>query len=759
MMKSLWEKITIPADRLIDAQERVNSKLLSALLVIFFPVGIFVSTIPYLLGSELALSDDLDFIIITGSSLFWAIAYGLNRSGYFKASIAFSISIAIIIIFTEVILDSDLEDLTYLLLPLLIISAFFSLKYVLFALASSLAGIILLPFLFPRFSIEDVLSSSVAFMSFGGLLLIITKVHVANAEKRRKRQLEASELRYALITEAANDGLWDWDLKTNEVYYSPRWKEMLGYEDDEIGDTPEEWTKLIHPDDISISTQHLAFILNKEDPTFKFEYRLKHKKGHYIWVLTRGRAVLDDTGIPSRTVGSHSDITSRKEAEKRLQHDALHDALTGLSNRVLLLDRLQHSIHYSARDENYKYAVLFLDLDKFKDINDTLGHDVGDQILIECAKRIKACARSVDTVARLGGDEFVVLLEKFDSSNGPVIIAERILEELLRPSDIFQIEFPLTASIGIVFGNSAYSTPNAILKDADIAMYQAKETGRAKYAIFDSIMGQKVTERIERERELAQAIQNKNFKLTYQPIVSLETGEILSMEALIRWHHPLRGIIQPDDFIPVAEECGLILEIGNWVLAEACKQIKTWDQSFPQAKKLSISVNISGKQIASPDFCNFLIHTLQETDLEAKRLHLEITENTIVEDVEQALRTLTEISALGVELHLDDFGTGYSSIAYLHRFPIKALKIDKSFIDRLLDKNKGQALVGGIIHLANVLDLNVVAEGIEYSDQLALLKELKCGQGQGFYAAKPMYKEDMELILAKEGNIFDLDKE
>jgi EAL domain-containing protein (putative c-di-GMP-specific phosphodiesterase class I) len=290
-------------------------------------------------------------------------------------------------------------------------------------------------------------------------------------------------------------------------------------------------------------------------------------------------------------------------------------------------------------------------------------------------------------------------------------------------------------------------------------MYQAKDTGRAKYAIFDSVMGLKVAKRIEREHELVQAIQNKNFKLTYQPIVSLETGEIFSMEALIRWHHPQRGIIQPDDFIPIAEESGLILRIGNWVLVEACKQIKMWDQEFPQAKNLSMSVNISGKQIASPDFYDFLKRTLQETDLEAHRLHLEITENTIVEDIDQALRTLTEISTLGVELHLDDFGTGYSSIAYLHRFPIKALKIDKSFIDRLLDKNKGQALVGGIIHLANVLDLEVVAEGIEYSNQLALLKELKCGQGQGFYAAKPMYKKDMELILAKNGNIFDLNKE
>ena len=457
-IKYLWEKVTIPADRLTNAEERVNSRLLSALLVIFFPVGIFVSTIPYLFGSELALSDDLDFIIIAGSSLFWVIAYGLNRSGYFKASIAFAITIAIVIIFTEVILDSDLEDLAYFLLPLLIISAFFSLKHVLIALAANLAGIILLPFLFPKFGIEEVLSSSAPFMSFGGLLLIITKVHIANSEKRRKKELEASELRYALIAEAANDGLWDWDLKTNKIYYSARWKEMLGYEDHEIGDTPEEWVKLIHPDDVNISTQHLAFFLNKEDPSFTYEYRLRHKEGHYIWVLTRGRAVLDDTGIPTRTVGSHSDITSRKEAEQRLQHDALHDALTGLPNRMLLLDRLQRAIHFSERDENYQYAVLFLDLDNFKDINDSLGHDAGDQILIDCANRIKSCARSVDTVARLGGDEFIILIEKLDDYNNPVAIAERVFKELLRPSQILQTEIYLTGSLGIVFGSPTYTT-------------------------------------------------------------------------------------------------------------------------------------------------------------------------------------------------------------------------------------------------------------------------------------------------------------
>ncbi|MBT3315498.1 MAG: EAL domain-containing protein [Anaerolineae bacterium] len=290
-------------------------------------------------------------------------------------------------------------------------------------------------------------------------------------------------------------------------------------------------------------------------------------------------------------------------------------------------------------------------------------------------------------------------------------------------------------------------------------MYQAKDAGRATYKIFDSQMGEKVTKRIERERELVQAIQNNNFKLTYQPIVALETGEMLSVEALVRWHHPLHGIIQPDDFILIAEETGLILEIGNWVLAEACKQIKIWDQSFPQAKKLSMSVNLSGKQIANPDFFDFLVHTLEETKLQAKRLHLEITENTIVEDAEQALNTLSKISALGVELHLDDFGTGYSSIAYLHNFPIKALKIDKSFIHRLKNQGKGRALIEGIIHLATVLGLDVVAEGIELPEQLTLLKELNCGQGQGFYAAEPMYKEDMEFMLRKSGNIFDLNKE
>jgi diguanylate cyclase (GGDEF)-like protein/PAS domain S-box-containing protein len=750
IIKNLWGKLTTPAERLKDIEERANSKLLSSLLLIFFPVGVFVSTIPYLFGSERALSDDLDFIITAGSSLFFLIAYGLNRSGYFKEAVLFAIFISFVVIFTEVVLDTDLEDLAYLLLPLLILNVFFPLKHVLFALALNLTSILLLPVLFPKFVFEDVISSSAAFMSFGGLLLIISKVHLTNLEKRRKKQIETSELRYSLIAQSANDGLWDWDIKTNTVYYSPRWREMLGYEDDEIGNSPLDWINLIHPDDLERATQYLSNFIDNQDATFEFEYRLRHKNGQYIWILTRGKAVLDESGTPIRTVGSHSDISLRKKAEAKLQHDALHDALTGLPNRMLLLDRLQHALHFSERDKNYQYAVLFLDLDKFKDINDSLGHDVGDQILIECAQRIKSCARSVDTVARLGGDEFIILLENFDSSNSPVTIAERIFKELLRPSGILNIEIPMTASIGIVFGNSAYSTPNIILKDADIAMYQAKNAGRARYAIFDSEMGKKVAERIKRERELAQAIQNNDFKLSFQPIVDLSTGEMLGMEALVRWHHAEEGIIQPNEFIPVAEETGLILEIGNWVLEEACKQVKDWEKDHPRVKNLSISVNISGKQITHHEFFDFLVQTLQETKLDPKRLHLEITESTIVEDAEQALKALKRISKLGVQLHLDDFGTGYSSIGYLHRFPISALKIDKTFIDRIAHDGKGRALVEGIIHLAAVLDLNVVAEGIELIEQLTMLKELNCALGQGFYAAKPMYKEDMELLFKKE---------
>ncbi|MBT3189954.1 MAG: EAL domain-containing protein [Anaerolineae bacterium] len=598
-------------------------------------------------------------------------------------------------------------------------------------------------------------------MSFGGLLLIITKTHVENLEKRRKEELEASELRYALIVEAANDGLWDWDLKTNTIYYSPRWKEMLGYEENEISNTPEEWFSRIHPDDRNISSKYLSQVSDKENPAFEYEYRLRHKEEHYLWVLTRGKTILNDTGIPIRTVGSHSNITSRKEAEKQLQYDSLHDALTDLPNRILLLDRLQRAIRFSERDGIYQYAVLFLDLDNFKDINDTLGHDTGDQILVECASRIKSCARNVDTVSRLGGDEFVILLEGIDDDYSPIGIAQRISDELALPFKILQTEIRLTTSIGIVFGNSTYTTANALLRDSDIAMYQAKGAGRAKYEIFDPKMRQKITERIKAERELAQAIQNHDFKLTFQPIVSLETGHMLGLEALVRWHHPQRGIIQPDDFIPIAEETGLILEIGNWVLEEACNQLVAWDQIFPQAKQLSISVNISGQQITNPGFFDLIVSILQKTKLEPNRLHLEITENTIVEDVEQTLHTITKISSLGVELHLDDFGTGYSSIAYLHRFPVKALKIDKSFIARLehQENGNGHALVRGIINLANTLNLDVIAEGIEYSEQFTFLKELNCGQGQGFYASKPVYKEDMELILAEQRKIFTPPKE
>ncbi len=754
----MWDKLIRPADRLIDDEARANSRLLAILLIAVIPAGILVSTVPYFFGLEFSLVKALNFKIVSASLLLWLITYSLNRTGYFKISLFFAVSVAFLVIFAEVVNNTNLNAIAFLLLPLLIINVFFPLKYVLSMLIVDIIGIILLPFLFPKFTLGEIISSSAAFISFGGILLIITKIHASNLQNRRDDALKASELRYALISEAVNDGVWDWDLKTNTIYFSPRWKEMLGYQDHEIENVPEEWMRRIHPDDLETVLQELSCFFDKEVQTFNFEYRLKHKDGHDVWVQIQGRSVFDENDIPVRTIGSHSDITSRKNEEEKLQHDVFHDALTGLPNRMLLLNRLQRAIHVSERDKDYRYAVLFLDLDNFKDINDTLGHDAGDRVLIECAHRLQSCARKADIVARLGGDEFVILLENFDNSNDPIIVAKRISDELVKPLQILQTKISLTASIGITYNGPLYTTADALLKDADIAMYQAKDTGRARYQIFDPQMEQEVKGRIERERDLVQAIKNNNFRLVFQPIVSLETGEIFSMEALVRWHHPQRGIIPAVDFISIAEESGHILELSNWVLTEACKQIKNWDQSFPQAKKLSISVNISGKQIENPDFCNFLIHTLQETKLEAKRLHLEITENTIVEDVEQALHVLTEISALGVELHLDNFGTGLSSIAYLHHFPITGLKIDKSFIARLIDQDKEQALVGGIIHLANLLGLDVVAEGIERSDQLSLLKELHCGQGQGFYAAKPMSKEDMELFLAKGKNFFDLNK-
>ncbi|AFZ31054.1 diguanylate cyclase/phosphodiesterase with PAS/PAC sensor(s) [Gloeocapsa sp. PCC 7428] len=569
-------------------------------------------------------------------------------------------------------------------------------------------------------------------------------------EQRREIQeaLRDSEERYALATRGTNDGLWDWDLNTNEVYFSPRWKSMLGYQEKEIGNTVEDWFNLVHLQDIDQLKAAIASHLQAQTPQLETEYRILHKDGAYRWMLSRGLAVRDRDGKPYRLAGSQADITASKAAETELLHQVFHDALTGLPNRLLFTEQLEQSIERVRQQENYSFAVLFLDLDRFKVVNDSLGHLIGDQLLIAIARRLKMCVRPEDIVARLGGDEFTILLENIRKVEDATQIAERIQNALALPFNFEGHEVFTSASIGIAFSTTGYEKPEDLLRDADTTMYRAKGLGKARYAVFDTSMHAQAVALLQMETYLRHAVERQEFQLHYQPIVNLKTRELVGFEALIRLWHAERGFISPAEFIPVAEETGLIIQIGTWVLREACRQMYEWQHKFTAARDLKISVNISPKQFRQLDLVTQVEQILREIGLNARDLKLEITESTLVENADLVASMLKEMQALGIGLSIDDFGTGYSSLSYLHRFAIDTLKIDKSFIKDFNTDWEKSKIVNTVIVLAENLGIDVIAEGVETAEQAYLLQELKCDFGQGFLFSRPLDAQATEALIA-----------
>ncbi len=581
---------------------------------------------------------------------------------------------------------------------------------------------------------------------FGAAVLVLVDRMVRAWQARKE-----SEERYSLAVAGANDGLWDWNLNEKRIYYSPRWKSMLGFEVDRIGESPEEWLNRIHPDDRTRVEAELAAHLERHAPCFESEHRMQRHDGEYIWVLNRGLAVRGQDEKAYRMAGSTSDITSRKRAEEQLVHDAFHDTLTGLSNRALFADRLGLAIERAKRSPRYHFAVLYMDLDRFKVINDTFGHPMGDRVLVACAARLKVCLRSIDTVARLGGDEFVVLLEDSHDTWDVPRVAERIGHELALPFELNGRQVFVTASIGVVLGGATYERPEQVLRDADIAMYKAKSAGKARYEIFDDAMREVALAHLEIEAGLRGAIERSEFEVHYQPIICLKSGRVTGFEALVRWRHPERGLIAPNEFIPVAEETGLIVLLGDWVLQEACAQMKRWQSQYPVEPPLVINVNLSAKQFAQHGLPERIEQILQQTGLDARSLRLEITESTIMEDSTIGAQMLARLQALGVEVEIDDFGTGYSSLSYLQQFPINTLKIDRSFIQRMSSRAErnatGDGIVRTIVKLAQQLGLTVVAEGVETAEQLAQLEALDCEYGQGYFISRPMAQADVDSLL------------
>ncbi|HLY73723.1 MAG TPA: EAL domain-containing protein [Planctomycetota bacterium] len=578
----------------------------------------------------------------------------------------------------------------------------------------------------------------------GGMAVDITE------RKQAEEALRASEERYALAAQSVNDGLWDWNLKTNEVYYSERWKAMLGCEGEDIGNTPFEWFRRVHPDDLAQVQSLLQDHLEGRSPTFESEHRMRHKDRGYRWVLSRGLAVRNGSGRAYRMVGAQSDTTQRKLAEEQLIHDALHDALTGLPNRTLFVDRLSHRIRHSRREKDRLFGVLFLDLDRFKLVNDSMGHSAGDQLLVETSRRLEQAVRPGDTVARLGGDEFAVLLEDVTEPGDAVRVAERIQTSLKNPIKLENQEVVSTASIGIAMSQTGYEKAEDVLRDADTAMYRAKSEGRARHEVFDSAMHARAVSLLKIENELRQAIEREEFRVFYMPIVSLATGRIDGFEALVRWQHPERGLVSPFDFMGVAEDAGLIIAIDRWVLRRACHEVRTWQQKYPDGDRLTVSVNLSAKQFHHSDLVDTIRGAITDSGLPGESLGIEITEGVLIDNTSTAGAMLGEMRKLGARIYLDDFGTGYSSLSYLQRFPIDAVKIDRSFVSRLGPKAEGHEIVQAIVTLAHNLGMRVIAEGIESSDQLALLRRLKCGYGQGWLFSKPIPHEEASELLLQE---------
>jgi diguanylate cyclase (GGDEF)-like protein/PAS domain S-box-containing protein len=566
------------------------------------------------------------------------------------------------------------------------------------------------------------------------------------------RQQRAQELalcetqeRYALAIQGANDGIWDWNLKTGEIYYSPRWKEILGYRDTELENTIGEWFSRIHPEDEESLRRALWKHQQGQNPHFEYEYRIRHQQGGYRWVLSRGIAVRNSEGGADRIAGSLTDTTERHLAAAQLQHDALHDPLTGLPNRTLFLQRLEQVIAYAQRRPDYLFAVLCIDLDRFKTINDSLGHLAGDQLLCAVALRLRNCLRPEETLARLGSDDLIVLLEDLIDVQEASLMASRIQTLLLEPFQLEGQTIYCTATIGIAHKCEQPLAAENYLRNADLAMYQAKAKGRSAQAVFTPVMHSNAVSRWQVESDLRRAIEQEEFYLQYQPILSLSASQIIGFEALIRWQHPERGLIPPGQFIDIAEETGLIIPMGEWVLRQSCQQMRTWQNQTGQP--LLISVNLSGKQLGQPDLVQQVDQVLRETGLPPQSLKLEITESMILENLDISRQTLLELKQRQIQLSMDDFGTGYSSLNYLHRLPLDLLKIDRSFIHEMVNAEESLELVRAIISIARSLRMHVIAEGIETDQQVRLLKSLGCEFGQGYFFARPLDSDKAAELL------------
>ena len=566
-------------------------------------------------------------------------------------------------------------------------------------------------------------------------------------------ELQISEERYSLVAHGANDGLWDWDYKDDRVYFSPRWKSILGFAEDDINSDPLEWINRIHPDDKTRVITELHAHKVAQTSHFECEYRMKNAEENYRWMMCRGLAVRDQEGVAYRMIGSHTDITDRKLAEEKLVFDAVHDPLTGLPNRILFLDRLSHCIELSSRRKNFSFAVLYLDLNRFKIVNDSLGHLLGDKLLVEIGSRIKHVVRKGDTLSRLGGDEFVILCEEIEDITVATTLADRIHKELLKPVDLNGQKVVIDCSIGITESSIGYARPEDMLRDADAAMYRAKLRRGSRYEIFDITMHEKAMGVLQIESDLRLALELEQFEVLYQPIVEIEEDVVSGFEALVRWNHPKLGFLIPEEFLEVAIDSRLIVPLGRWVLKQACRQMQEWKSKWEEAKDWTISINLSAPELAQPDLVTALNDIIDASGLDPRFLKLEITETSLIKNGAHALETMNALRERGIHLSIDDFGTGYSSFSYLHDFPFDELKIDRTFISELDNRADKQKIVNAIVSLAHNLGMTVVAEGSASGAIYENLRDASCEYAQGFSIMEPKRASEITQCIA-----FDVDR-
>lgn len=584
------------------------------------------------------------------------------------------------------------------------------------------------------------------------LPVVLARIRAQLARCEAERALRDSEQRYALALRGTNDGIWDWKLDTGELFLSPRWNELLGSAPEATVGTRETWFARVHDDDLARLEADIDVHLAGVSPSIEVEHRMRLADGQYRWMLARGMAVRDSVGRPVRMAGSLTDITAGKVA----------DALTGLPNRVLFMDRLERLVDYTRRCPDFHFAVLFLDLDRFKNVNDSLGHRAGDELLIQAAQRLEECLRTSDTiarveksasvtghtVARMGGDEFAILLGGLEHKTDAMIVATRIRIVLEGAFELFGQDVRTSASIGIALGDAGYGCAADVLRDADTALYAAKAGGRGQCTVFDHAMRTQAVERLQLETDLRRALQQHEFRVHYQPIVSLTSGLVTGVEALVRWQHPQRGLLAAAEFITVAEETGLVVPLGFFVFEEVCRQLQQWRHSAPDIPAFTVAVNVSARQLPVPDLPEQLADIARRYDVPTSLLEIELTEQAILTSLEGAEAIVERLRGLGFRVSLDDFGTGYSSLAYLQRLPVDRLKLDRSFLHQWSTQAEStDGIIRTVVALARHLNSDVVAEGVETVEQLDRLREMHCDCAQGFYFSKAVQPDPLSRLL------------